>query len=103
MRLAKKKAPPPGAFPEIPLYHLYTDIILENNAQRCMRSFVKSKISKNMLMKCPISAKSILNLRVYTNNRCFPAPGSIKVVDKRNENPELPEKKFFMDTRMSDR
>ena len=40
---------------------------------------------------------------MYTKNHCFHVPGFTKGAENRNENPELPEKKFFMDTRMSDR
>ena len=54
-------------------------------------------------MKCPIKGKPILDIGVYTKNRCWKVPGYIKWAEWTNENPPLPEMNFFMKTRMSDR
>ena len=54
-------------------------------------------------MKCPVKGKPILDLKVYTKNRCWRVPGSTKWAECTSWNPALPEKKFFMKTRMCDR
>ena len=101
--------PSPNGGPEwYNSWHLYADgITFEKNAQGCMRTFVIdkvwNKIKTHALMKCPIKGKPILDLRVYTKNRCWRVPGSTKWAECTRWNPALPEKEFFMKTRMSDR
>ena len=54
-------------------------------------------------MKRSIKGKPILDLSVYTKNRHWKVPGSTKRAEWTSENLALPEKNFFMKTRMSDR
>ena len=54
-------------------------------------------------MKFPIKGKPILDLGVYTKNRCWRVPGSVKGAEWSVKNLVLPEKNFFIHTRMSDR
>ena len=72
-----------------------------------MRDFVRDKVWKMIkahpLMRCPVKGKPILDLRVYTKNRCWRVPGSTKRAEWPGKNEPLPEKNFFMLTRMSDR
>ena len=89
-------------------WHLYADgVTFENNARGCMKPFAVDKVWKRIkthpLMKCPIKGKPILDLSVYSKNRCWKVPGSTKWVEWTGENLALPEKNFFMKTRMSDR
>ena len=76
--------PSPNGGPEwYNSWHLYADgITFEKNAQGCMRTFVIdkvwNKIKTHALMKCPIKGKPILDLGVYTKNRCWRVPGSTK-------------------------
>ena len=51
-------------------------------------------------MWCPILEKPILDLKVYTKNRQFRIPGSLKGTEKEKPNPPLPHRYFFMSTRM---
>ena len=89
-------------------WHLYAeDIIFKDNAQGSMRDFVRdkvwNKIKAHPLMRCPVKGKPILDLGVYTKNRCWRVPGSTKGAEWPGKNEPLPEKNFFMLTRMSDR
>ena len=88
-------------------WHLYTDVTLEHNAKGCMKPFVRDKIWKRImalpLMWCPIMEKPILDLKVYTKNRQFRIPGSLKGTEKKKPNPRLPHRDFFISSRMCDR
>ena len=54
-------------------------------------------------MRCPVKRKPILDLSIYSKNRCWRVPGSTKGAEWPGENESLPEMDFFMQTRMSDR
>ena len=54
-------------------------------------------------MKCPVLGKPILDPWLYTKNRCWRVPGSTKGAEWPGKNQSLPEKNFFIQTRMSDR
>ena len=89
-------------------WHLYAkNTTFENNAQGCMRDFVRDKVWERIkahpLMRCPVKGKPILDLGVYTKNRCWRVPGSTKGAEWPGENEPLPEMALFMQTRMSDR
>ena len=92
-------------------FHIYTDFLLEHNADGCMRQWVKNKIWKllqgDQAMWCPSTGKPILDLGIYTKNRTFRVPGSCKrsLPQWPHTDPPtaLPTKAFFMRTRMADR
>ena len=48
----------------------------------------------------PRKRETDTDLMVYTENRCFCAPGSTKYTDNQSNNPPLPKKEIFMATRM---
>ena len=54
-------------------------------------------------MWCSSTAKPILDLNVYTKNRCFRIPGSTKWPKRFETNPPLPTYELFMLSRMADR
>ena len=60
-------------------FHLYTDLLLEHNADGCMRQLVKNriwgKLQPNQRMWCPSTGKPILDIDIYTKNRTFRIPG----------------------------
>ena len=88
-------------------WHFYTDVFLEHNAKGCMKSFVVNKlwqlIKEEPLMWCSSTVKPILDLKVYTKNRCFRIPGSTKWPKHFETNPPLPPHELFMLSRMADR
>ena len=99
---------PKGGYKWYNSWQLYADgITFENNAKGCMRTFVLEKVWNKLkthpLMKCSIKEKPILDLNVYTKNRCWRVPGSTKWAEWTSLNPALPDKDQFMKTRMSDR
>ena len=49
-------------------------------------------------MKCPVKGKPILDLGVYTKNRCWRVPGSTNWAEWTSLNPALAEKDLFMKT-----
>ena len=82
-------------------WHLYADdVTLNDNARGGMRNFVRDRVWKKImtlpLMKCPIKGKPILDLSVYTKNRCWRLPGSVKGAEWPGRNLALPQKKFFI-------
>ena len=88
-------------------WHLYTDVTLEHNAKACMESLVKYRIWPRLrdepLMWCSATTKPILDMSVYSKNRCWRVPGSTKWPEPPSRCLPLPPWDFFMHTRMADR
>ena len=89
-------------------WHLYTDVTFQHNAQGCMRAFVHNKVWRRIkdepLMWCSATNKPILDLTVYTKNRCLRVPGSAKRPKQPGTQPlPLPTLQLFMQSRMADR
>ena len=95
-------------------YHLFVpEIFFRHNAEGCMREFVvtdiwerqlKSRAEMHYTKAGSMEAKPIVDLGVYTKNRAFRVPGSIKW-DKENKEGKnalsLPSREFFLATRLS--
>ena len=88
-------------------WHIYADVTLEHNAQGCMHSLVVNqiwfRIKDEPLMWCSTTTKPILDMRVYTKNRCWRVPGSTKWPDHSGRNLPLPSMEMFLQTRMAER
>lgn len=62
-------------------YHIYFPVLFESNAKNCMREFVKLAVWRQYLGSDPAmwsDDKEIVDLGVYTRNRCFRVMGSSK-------------------------
>ena len=80
---------------------------LEHNAKACMESLVKYRIWPRLrdepLMWCSATTKPILDMSVYSKNRCGRVPGSTKWPEPPSRCLPLPPWDFFNQTRMADR